>query len=105
MKRIEEVLKDYEILWPQTVYKIRNKQTGLYSLGGQNIIKFSENGKLYNMLSHIKAHINQHLWKIKVCNKNTFKYNESKEYLDNIEIVEFKINENKIININDLIKE
>ena len=41
----------------QSKYKIRQIPTGLYSDGRGQRARFSKNGKTWNMLSHIKAHM------------------------------------------------
>jgi len=65
------------------VYKIRDKNTRLYSKGGMNGNKlWSENGKSWNTLGHIKLHINNL--------KGDFRNSSKIDLYDNSEIVVMK---------------
>lgn len=42
-----------------TVYKIRHKETGLYSKGGIYGIQWSKIGKTWSHIGHVKSHLRQ----------------------------------------------
>ena len=62
------------------VYKLRNKKTGLFSLGGL-YPKYNKSGKIWKRMSDLKLHLSM------------FDSNRDKEYLDLVEIVEYEMQE------------
>ena len=42
-----------------TVYKIRHKETGLYSRGGIYGAQWSKTGKTWSHIGHVKSHLRQ----------------------------------------------
>lgn len=62
------------------LYKIRNKETGLYSNGG-SYTHWTKNGKVWKQLNHLSSHLNYHL------NDN---------YYANAEIVEIEYDETNV---------
>lgn len=80
------------------IYKIINKETGLYSKGGK-YVSWNKNGKVWTKLSHLKSHLGQ----LMNC-EGVFKRNNPYE---NAEIVEFEIKyeEAKRFNVMDLMNE
>lgn len=66
-----------------TFYKIRNKNTGLFSKGGQNP-RFTKNGKTWNNLGHVKTHLNLHTGSAYYGRGRV-----NQAYLDSIEVVEY----------------
>jgi len=81
------------------VYKLRNKETGLFSTGGLDPL-FNKKGKIWKQLNHIKAHLTQF--------RNISYYDpqrnvSNKEYLNSVEIVEYTLSEqiqyNKVIEV------
>jgi hypothetical protein len=89
------------------IYKIRQKSTGLYSSGGE-FPSFNKNGKTWNQLGHLKAHITNIKSRIKYLEhhykhmvnmpKYKFPYNSIEH-----EVVEFQIeireSETKILDL------
>ena len=68
------------------VYKIRNKKTGQFSVGGTYWIQkvWTKKGKIWTDLGHIKTHM---------------QLDHNKEYFEDSEIVEYSIVENGIIGL------
>ncbi len=66
-----------------TVYKIRDKETGLYSDGGR-WPKFSKKGKTWKEIGHVKLHISQF--------NDNWKWRDN-DYLSKIEVVAFDVQE------------
>lgn len=62
------------------VYKIRNKETGLFSKGGTGRDVWTKTGKSWSNIGHVKLHLNMH-------NKNKRNYPYA-----NAEVVEVEIN-------------
>ena len=62
-------------------YKIRNKQTGLWSRGGMDP-RFDKLGKVWRTAGHVKQHLNQYK-----TDGYCLKYHP--DYLDSIEVVLF----------------
>lgn len=70
------------------LYKIRNKNTGLFSAGGSiirhtNDVRWSKQGKVWTTIGGLKLHLNQHY---------PTKYNKGTDMTD-WEVVEYKIEE------------
>jgi len=83
------------------IYKIRHKQSGLFSEGGSSPF-FGQNGKIYTQIGHIKNHLHH-------CEKyNSYRmtrednWREHNGYLEDIEIVEYELAELEILNLNDI---
>lgn len=74
-----------------TVYKIRHKETGLYSRGGVYGIQWSKTGKTWFYMAHVKSHLRQ-----------VIRYGLS-EQIGNWEIVELATEE-KIIDPTQFLK-
>ncbi|MNH66463.1 hypothetical protein D3C73_184940 [compost metagenome] len=79
------------------VFKIRNKETGLFSKGGTNTYNlWSKEGKSWSNIGHLKNHLNQFLnrW----CKENPY---------ENAEIVEVEINYDTCmrVDVNELFNE
>lgn len=68
-----------------TFYKIRHKETGFFSIGGQNP-RFTVKGKTWNDIGHIKTHINLHTGAA-YYGRGRVNHN----YLNNIEVVEYTL--------------
>jgi hypothetical protein len=79
------------------IYKIRNKKTGLFSMGGgqtpYHSRLWSKQGKSWNTLNHVKLHL-KGIWNIPGC-KPQFP-------MDDWQIVEFTITESNVSTISDL---
>ena len=71
------------------VYKLRNKDTGLFSTGGLSPV-FNKKGKVWKQLNHIKSHLTQFKPK-SYCYSTDRKFNEN--YLNSVEIVEYALSE------------
>lgn len=73
------------------IYKIRNKKNGLFSTGSINY-SWNKHGKIWTEIRFLRLHLNL----IK---------SYKKEYLDDIEIVIYEVNEYKNVNINKIFKD
>ena len=76
---------------PNSLYKLRDKNTGLFSLAGAN--RFSKKGKVWNGIGPLKVHLRQAYCGF--CAKNpdgTSNYRKRKNNIpDNLEVVELQI--------------
>ncbi len=70
---------------PKIVYKIKNKKTGEYSIGGKRA-KFSRQGKIWTTSNYILAHLEQ------------IDLETRRNYRDNCEIVAFTLTEHSTFN-------
>ena len=71
------------------LYKLRNKETGLFSTGGLSPI-FNKKGKVWKQLNHIKSHLTQ-FRPTKYSYGVNRAFNEN--YLNSVEIVEYVLSE------------
>lgn len=64
------------------IYRIRNRETGLFSTGGKHPT-WSKNGKIWKTLGHVKSHMSQvsHLF--------------IEEYISQSEVIEYEVIEKK----------
>jgi hypothetical protein len=80
-------------------YKIRNKKTGLFSMGGMDALvrnsSWRKTGKVWKQIGHLKNHINQLYFPR---NKKDQIYT-----LDDFEIVEYSLVESSVFSVEDLI--
>ena len=71
------------------IYKIRNKETGLFSKGGSNTLNiWSKTGKSWSNIGHLKNHLNLHC---KYCWSEDPKKRSDYPY-ENAEIIELEFN-------------
>jgi len=70
-----------------TVYKIRNKVTGLFSSGGQYNPIFNNSGKTWSKAGHVKNHIRQHTGN---------RWHQAHPDINNWEVVEIAIQESEL---------
>lgn len=73
------------------MYKIRNKNTGLFSRGGSEP-EFNKKGKIWKTMGHLKAHLNQF---ITYGGKNDSPFIEAK--VKNWEVIELEVVESSNI--------
>lgn len=87
------------VLKTRKVYKIRDKETGLYAMGGSNTSSlWSKTGKTYSNIGHLKNHLHSFIERGL----------PSKDYpYHNAEIVswEIKHEESERVGVNDLVAE
>ena len=65
----------------KTVYKIKNKETGLYSMGGVSPY-FTKNGKTWSAYGHVTGHLRQ--------------FNKMPKIYSNCVVIEYEIKEEEI---------
>jgi hypothetical protein len=73
------------------VYKVRNKETGLFSTGGMTP-SFNKRGKTWTQINHVKSHLTQFR-----SSSNISYYSRNApqiiNYLNEVEIVEYNLTE------------
>lgn len=84
------------------IYKIRNKHTGEYAEGKGKTNFSKKDGTIFSGLNHARSHIRYikgELERYNHYNINKEAIDKLKNYLNNIEIVEFELKENRTIEI------
>jgi hypothetical protein len=85
------------------VYKIRNKETGLFATGGTDC-KFNKTGKVWKTLAHVKTHLKQYIVNNFDRDYRASYVEKCDKYIDSIEIVEYECVKHKIIDICECFK-
>ena len=85
-----------------TIYKIRRKSDGLFSMGGDSP-KFNKNGKVWKQIGHLKNHLA--IIKQYLNSSSQHIANDMIQKYKNCEIVEYEIVERNAYPVNDMLNE
>lgn len=83
------------------VYRIRHKETGLFSKGGTRLT-FTKQGKVWTKLAYVKSHLTMIKQYSRDINTLTHYAELCRRYLASIEVVEFSSEGERVIDVNDL---
>ena len=81
---------------PKSVFKVRNRDDGSYREAGRNPARSSAEGKTWRELYHVKNYLKQFFhWSDSIT--------ERMNKVGNVEVVEFELEEKRVIPVEDLL--